>query len=367
MPELSETPLEVSAVFTDIFIALRDTIAAVVTEISIELATFTKIISVIGLHTTVNLLDDIFNLYSYEWIIANRSIQELNNRIDRLIYEQALRINNVVNSFDAITSVLFQHFEEQLSQIDNVVSPVYNERMFAIYGRISEFSIAINAPPSYLEEAIQNARFFAMSIACSAGLSYYRFQSDWDDGVAKLLIRITNSISLYRENPQWIKLDIEDSLIKPIFDIEVNNRRQERERLTILNNDVSNLQNLVTTHKLQIDENSIAIIDLYELKIKPALQEITDNFDNWKRDVYAPRDKLVDNSFVSLFLQIIDVAYEAKRILGLLDYGGDLLLRIDRLSDSKRIEQEEKMLDVTMRPYRRLVPEWLAEVSKRIS
>lgn len=367
MPELPETPSEVSAIFTDIFIALRDTIAAVVTEISIESATFTKIISIIGLQTTIALLDDIFELYSYEWVIVNRSIQSLNNWIDTLIYEQAQRINTVLYNFDALTSVLIQNFEKQLSQIDNAVSPAYNERMFAIYGRIAEFSVAINAPPSYLEEAIQNARFFAMAIACSAGLSYYQFQSDWDAGVERLLIRISNSISLYRENPQWIKLDIEDSLIKPIFTIEVNNRRQEREQQTILSNDIIDLQNLVTTHKLQTDENSIAIIDLYELKIKPALKEITDNFDSWKNDIYATRDKLVDNSFVSLFLQIIEVAYEARRILGLLDYGGDLLLRINKLTDTLRIEQEDKIGDVATKSYRRLVPEWTAEVKKRLS
>lgn len=366
MPEPFDTTLEVSAAITDILTALIDTMGVVVAEISVELAEFTRIVSFVISHSVVDLIDDIFDLYSYEWIIVNRNLQRLNNQIDQLIYEQVLSINNRLNVFNVLTNILLSNFEKQLTLIDNSIDPFYNERMFAIYGRIADFSVAINAPPSYLEEKIQNARFFAMAIACNSGLSYYKFLSDWDDGLENLLGRISSNISLYEKNPQWIKLDIEDSLVKPIFSIEINRVRDEKIRLNSISDNVTNLQDLVSTHKLQIDTNSIAIIDLFELKVKPALKVITDNFDNWQKGIYNDRNKLVDDSFVSLFLQIVGVLAEAKRILGLLNYGGDLLLRIDSLTENIRIEQEDKISVVSARAFNRLVPEWQKEVEKHI-
>ncbi|GAJ08134.1 unnamed protein product, partial [marine sediment metagenome] len=54
------------------------------------------------------------------------------------------------------------------------------------------------------------------------------------------------------------------------------------------------------------------------------------------------------------------------RILGLLDYGGDLLLRIDKLSIDSRFEQEAKVGDVSTRSFLRLLPAWLDVVKKGI-
>lgn len=366
MQELIKTTSELSAAIDDTLTVLRDSVEIVVTEIATELASFVKLIGLVVSRNIINLIDDIFALYSYEWTIANRSIQELNNYINTLIYIETIRINRIINNFTILTAILIREFADQIALIDLAVSPQYNERMFAIYGRIAEFSVAINAPPSYLEEAIQNARFFAMAIACSAGLSYYQFQSDWNDGVERLLIHIRNSISLYQQNPQRIKIDIERTLIKPIFEMEVYNRRQERQQLINLSNRITNLQGLMSIHKIQMDENKQVIMNLYELEIAPILKEIIESFDIWKKDVYGTKMKVIDRSFVSLFLQIVEAIYETRKILGLLDYGGDLLLRVNKLSGYLRIEQEDKIADVTTRSFRRLVPDWLSEVRKSI-
>lgn len=366
MQELLKTTSELSDVISGILTGLRDSLEIVVAEIATELTSFIIPLSLDISYTIIELIDDIFDLYPEEWVMAARRMQELNSRIDSLIYDKTLRINTIINNFTILTDTLINNCVEQLELIDNTIDPQYNERMFVIYGRIGELSIAINAPPSYLEEAIQNARFFAMSIACSVGLSYYQFQLDWNYGVERLLIRIGNSVSLYQRNPQWIKVDIETELIKPIFELEIANRRREKERINYLENTITDLQDLVPTLSSQIDENKQAIIDLYDLKIEPILKEIISNFDNWKEDIYDTRTEFVNKSFVSLFLQIVEAIHETKRILGLLNYGGDLLLRVDKLADYLRIEQEDKIADITTRSFRRLVPEWTAAVKEGI-
>jgi hypothetical protein len=234
-----------------------------------------------------------------------------------------------------------------------------------IYGSIADFSKAINAPPSYLEENIQAARSFAMAISCLEGLSYYQFLADWNDGVNRLLIRIANSVSLYRENPQQIKVDIENNLIRPIFEIEIAKRRKQQELLTSLSNRIDILTSYSADCSLQIYENKQAIESLYELKLAPKLQQIEYFFETWKQDVYTTDKNTISQTFFEMFLDFTNVASDIAKVLGLLDYGGDLLLRIDKLSEAIRIEQEEKVADVSTRRFKELIPNWLSIVKEK--
>jgi len=218
MQDLLTDNTELYKVITNTLTAFSDSIKVIVRSISDETSATIKLASQVVSLNIVDLIDKIFDFYSDEWPIVNQNIIALNDYINTILYNQTVRIDKTLNNFTELTNTLVQRYSEQLDLIDKEISDKYNERMFVIYGRIAEVSVAINTPPFYIEGLIQNAKSFAMAVSCSVGLSYYQFQSNWDDGINRLLIRIGNSISLYQQNPQWIKVDIENSLIKPLFE-----------------------------------------------------------------------------------------------------------------------------------------------------
>ncbi|KKN25071.1 hypothetical protein LCGC14_0888540 [marine sediment metagenome] len=364
MQELVNTTSELSDTITDVLTLLKNTTEIVVKTVVEDLAYLTKQITTVVMYNVVGLLDDILNLYSYEWIVVNRRLQELDNTINSLIYNKVNSINNLIDGFDRINNLIIQRFADELEQIDLGINPYYQERMFTIYGRIAEFSVAIEAPPFYLEGVIENARFFGLSLACKSGLSYYDFQWNWDIGIDNLLNHITRFITLYRQNPQWIKVDVENLLVKPLYAIERNKYIDQKELLSSIINKIVQLSNSVGFNEVDIAENKQAIIDIFEFEIEPMLKELSDSFDNWKESIYANDTKLNATRHIIFNIGIQTAFAKIASVLGLLDYGGDLLLRINGLSDGLRLEQEDKIAEVTTRSFERLVPEWIAEIKK---
>jgi len=366
MQDLLTDNTELYKVITNTLTAFSDSIKVIVRSISDETSATIKLASQVVSLNIVDLIDKIFDFYSDEWPIVNQNIIALNDYINTILYNQTVRIDKTLNNFTELTNTLVQRYSEQLDLIDKEISDKYNERMFVIYGRIAEVSVAINTPPFYIEGLIQNAKSFAMAVSCSVGLSYYQFQSNWDDGINRLLIRIGNSISLYQQNPQWIKVDIENSLIKPLFEFAANKRTKEKQQINNLSNNIIDLQQLTAIYKIELDETKERIANLFELEIAPVLKEITESFDVWQQDIYDKKMQVVDKSFVQLFKDIVAAGYEIAKIIALLDLPADILLRVNKLSDAIRFDQEAKFGEVTTRDFRRSVPLWSSVVKEGI-
>ena len=364
MQDLINTTDGIAQTIADVLTLLKNSNEIVVKTIAEDLSYLTKQISNVVVYNVVSIIDDIFDLYSYEWVIVNRRLQNLDNTINNLIYNQVNKVNSLIDGFDRINNLIIQRFAAELEQIDLGISPQYRERMFTIYGRIAEFSVAIEAPPFYLEGVIQNARFFALSLAASSGLSYYDFQWNWDSGIDNLLSHITRSISLYKDNPQWIKIDVENLLVKPLYDIERNNAVERKTLLNDFGVKIEQLSNSIVFNEVDIAENRQTIIDMFEFEIAPMLKEISETFINWQSDVYDKDSQLNAKRHTIFSIGIQTVFAKTFSILGLLDYGGDLLLRINSLSNTLRIEQENKIAAVSTKSFERLVPEWIAETKK---
>ncbi|GAH48223.1 unnamed protein product, partial [marine sediment metagenome] len=222
----------------------------------------------------------------------------------------------------------------------------------------------INAPPSYLEEVIQNARSFVMTISCLSGSEYYQFLSNWDSDVEKLLSRISRNTALYRENPQWIKIDVEVNLIKPAYDLMQQLKRDESAALIGFDTKLGALINSTADLRLRIWENRSVIDNMLPTQIMPRLSAITEAIKDWQANIYRNEMGLMRTAVTSTHLLATLAGIKIADILGLLNYGGDLLLRVNNLSDYIRHDQEDKIADVSNRSFTRLVPEWLSTVKE---
>lgn len=341
---------QISNVISDVLTAYIQTVNFVVKDISIELAEFAVPVTSAVLFTVVDLIDDIFDLYPDEWALVERSIQRLNIWINNLIYNKVQGINQTLSRMSDITDLIIKALTDELIAIDESVTIRYNNRMFAIYGSITELSIAIDAPPSYLESIIQNARTFVLSVSCSAGLSYYDTLSGWDVELYRLLTVIKNSIPMYRTNPQRIKVDVENVLLRPLFEIYTNQQRDEVARIVTLEKTAIELLESVLENIILISGNTQAVKDLFVREVEPELAKIRDRLDWWFRDVYWPNQNNSRAALDSFHSKQIEVINSIKDVFTRLNLGGDIIDGINFLPDEQRADQLGKLVETSLTP-----------------
>ena len=357
---------DVSDSVGDALSAFIDLEAIVIEQLNAELTFFVKGVGLRVTSTIVNLIDRIFDLYPDEWLIVNDAIVELFNWMNSFAYDEAMGVDRIIQDFTTVANNLIGVVADSLDAIDELIGPKYNERMFAIYDRIAVFSRAIDAPPAYLEGVIQNARSFVMIVSCLSGSDYYQFLSNWDNGVEQLLNRISRYTTLYRQNPQRIKIDVEAMLIKPAYDLMQQQKQNESAMLTGFNERIDELITSTTDLQLQIAENRYVVDHIFADKINPRLLDISEAIKDWQANIYRNEMGLMQTAVTSVHLLITKAGFKIADIFGLLDYGGDLLSRVDSLPDFIRQDQEDKIADVSNRAFARIVPEWVSTVKETV-
>lgn len=360
---------EVIKVISEVLSVVNKAIESIVGTLAIELnAIAEQVIAFIDLTALVienfayELLD-VLDIYAFDsWV----STQDILDDLDYVLFGIADYIGNyirgIVQHFESLTSSLLSGLRVELADIENIISVQYQERMFAIYGQIGALSLAINAPPSYLEEAIQNAKMFVLGLSGFIGLTYEQFQIDWFTGLNRLLNRIRNSINLYRQNPRQIRIDLETELIRPAYEIYISAAisRETRDREFAAGIEQTK-QDLVICQR-RIEENIKAREQLWELTIKPRIEALQTDFEQWISRVYQAKIKQLDTILMGVITDTITLRIRLDGIDERMLYGGDLLQGINLLPIAERIIQESKIAEVTSRQFRRNTELWRSEV-----
>lgn len=365
MTEIELDLSEIAAAINGAIESLVSLLNNVITQIGNEVGVFMSYLIWNFDYVVVELVNILADYDSDTWYFVGDLVERFNLYIYELGYFLVQRINQTVQQFNALSNLVALSIEQELNQIDESITEQYQQRVFAIYGKVGQLSIAINAPPSYLEDAIQNARIFVLSVSAYVGLSYAKFQLDWYIGLNNLLNHINNSIALYRINPQQIRVDLENLLIKPAFEIKAAAQRNRAEQAITFTDNFTQLDTDINELRLSVLENKQEATDLWELTIKPQLKEIVDNFDKWTKEVYQKRVEKVNNDF-AFYNSILYIHWEEiESIVKRLRFGGSLLQAIDLLPNIQRSEQESKIAEVASRTFRRNTDVWLDVVKEK--
>lgn len=359
--------------------AIDDITALVNTAIETLILGLTQVVSTIGneigafivfltygfdamLCELVNILVD----YSEDsWYSPAATVESFSLYMYNIAIHLVGRINDSITQFTQFTTAIMLAIQQDLADIDNNVTAQYQQRVFAIYGRIGALSIAIDTSPSYLEDAIQNAKFFVLGVSGYVGLSYDKFQLDWDTGLTNLLNRIAGSISLYKANPQQIKLDLEVMLVRPAFDIMSASRLRRDNQVNALDDQFGQLNTEIQECRQSIIDNQHYVDDLWELIIEPELKRLAESFDSWVTNIYNERVDWVDNSLGFLARMAGEHRAKLDDIYRRLSFAGDILESIDLLPESQRSEQEHKIAEVSTRVFRDNADLWSAFVTSK--
>lgn len=350
---------------SDVLRAAVAGISGVIDSINIEIAEYARISADVITVGIVDIIDNTIGFFNTEWPVIQSGILEISRRIAALAAQQAAKVKTSLDQLEAILDIIIDSFEQSVSAIEEIVDEAFQKREFAIYGAIAEFSSALGVSTDFLENVIQNARFFSMSVAVRTGLGYYDFLDNWQKGLDNLLFYISKNVSLFKAEPQYIKVVIEQTLIKPIFDIENDRSRKEQAVIEGLVNRLVELKEYTVKIPLVIEDLNIKVDNLYENEIRPALFQLSENFSAWQKDVYNP-DRQTTTVFITNMYKAMSLA--SSRIgdlINSLNYGGDILMRINNLSTALRIEQEIKIADVSTRRFREVAPDWTEVIEKR--
>ena len=350
MADEVSTIIRISDVLSDTLSAYTENIRLVVADVSAQLSDLALPVSQSVLITLVGLIDDILDLYPSEWILVQQSIRRLTGSIETLIVDKVRGVNDLLAQFTTLNKSLVTNFSDQLAVIDDVVTRSYNARMFALYDRVSEVSLAIGAPPAYLEEIIQNARIFVLSVSSSLGLEYYDVLWAWDLGFQRLLTLISNSVSKYRENPQWIKIDVENMVIKPLYDIKVLREKESALQKDLVEKVLVELKNLLVDQRITIQENKQAVSDIFPLLVEPAIKQIRDDWDFWLDGIYYPVSRNTSRALEVIRDRQTEFGNIFGDIIRRLGMAGDIIESIHDLPFDDRIEQLGKLVDTTIAP-----------------
>ena len=230
--------------------------------------------------------------------------------------------------------------------------------MFLIYDRLAAFATAINAPPGYLESAIQTAKVFALDVSSSLGLNYDLFMLDWDIGLNRLLQKIGNSIEFYKANPQQIKVDLEDQVIRPLYEMKIEAVRKREDQQTETVNLLAKIVPEIETIRQNAEVTGLEFAELIELVVLPAIETIRTERQTWLNDIYKARVENVDFNLRATFQNILENRFSLVDIIKQLLYPGDILAKVDLLGTSVRIDQENKIADVSSRSFIRDSEQW---------
>jgi len=252
------------------------------------------------------------------------------------------------------------HFDTlmKVHDIAYLVSSSYRKQMMKVWLKISEFAAAAELPAGYIENAINTARAIVLEVSGAMGKSYDLAEITWLSSLKDLMEKINETAEKYRRNPQQIWLDLNELIVKPAIDT-----RSEFERglLVTIDKVISTGKDLAEWVEINSDkiENVLDVLpDKIKEKVEPYITDVLADIDRFRNNIFEPT--------VGRIEKIIDVVYsrQGKNIQRLQDLGhlialpGDLLSGVDRLADWKRVEQENKIGEVSNRAARRQDTDW---------
>ena len=359
MLETTQSVTEVTRLMNDVTETLVSLLSSVVGQIAYEIDIFFDT-ATWNIGSILRSLVNTVSPWGFdEWLSAGEIITVLQSYMGIFAGGLTKQLDKIVLHIDDMIDTVFAQIKADTDLIDSLVTEHYQQRMFAIYGRIAEVSTAIDAPADYLEGCIQDAKVFAASSSAYAGMSWWNFQLAWDAALENLLRTIISSMSFYRSNPQRIKTDVEQLIVKPLYEVMISFTNSRNDRTYELNRLIENLAVNIELNISAIEENKYRAEQLWTAAIAASQAEFMEFFDKWNKNVYRRDWDQVSQAFVDMFSQIFDHTSQLFDIFGLLKLPGDLLKKINLLPGDKELAQAEKISEVASRVFRNEADDWL--------
>lgn len=230
-----------------------------------------------------------------------------------------------------------------------MVSEDYRNMMLGVYVELSKASAALGFAPQFLALALQNTRTLVLDVSSSMGMPYDMAQIQWLQALQGYLKEFSKRALTYKNNPAQLFYDMEDLVDRPFIDTKGHYMRTI---LVTIDNTVTGIDATVHAIITIRDDINHLVADLPEKlrsEIKPFTDKITKEFNEFLKDEFNPRLKVINALIGQLGIKQDDAKKKADDLVKRLKNPGKYVKEIDALPDTDRIEAENYLAELTTR------------------
>jgi len=230
-----------------------------------------------------------------------------------------------------------------------MVSEDYRIMIMGVYGELAKASAALGFAPQFLALALQNTRTLVLDVSSSMGMGYDMAQIQWLQAFQGWLKEFSKRAQTYKMNPAQLFYDMEDLVDRPFVDVKGNYMRVI---LTAIDNTVHGIDLTVKEIvKIRDDINKL-VADLPEKmrnEIKPFTDKITKEFNEFLKDEFNPRLKMINSLIAQASIRQKDANARTDGLVGRLKNPAGYIKEIDKLEADKKRAAEDYLAELTTR------------------
>lgn len=281
------------------------------------------------------------------------------------IFSMAVKLETFIgtlsSAYDAFLAAIHFATLSKIGAIAYMVSSTYRARQNEVFMRLYQVSVHLRVWPNFLPLAIQNARNLVLEVSSSLGRPYDLAELTWLKSFNDFLRTFSKNINKYQGHPELIIDEINERIVRPAIDVKA---RAHRYLLETVDKTIDAIKRTVdVTIRLRNDLDKF-VSDLpksIRKEVQPYVDKITKRFDGFVNDTYRPAMNKINDIIGVLSHRQTQLSSNIHDIVYRINRPGDLLLQVDKLPETEKLEQERIIAEVSTREYRREV----LEISKQ--
>lgn len=260
------------------------------------------------------------------------------------------------------------HFSTILTihEIAYIVSDDYRAMWVKVYDELGSVSYALGYSADFLNIIIRDSRNVVLDASAMMGQKYDLAEVTWIKSFQSYLKVFSAQATKYTKNPGAVFFDIDRMLTKPAVDNKAG----------IMQTVYTAIDSTVKFTKAAVDEVDKLRVDLGSLAshlpgsirdtVKPMLDKIAKDWDEWIRSDYRPSLKLLDGVIKSIEIEQGVNSAKNKALGDKLRKPGTYLKGIYDLPSYEWPSEEKAVSEIALKPFEEEAYYWSAITNKSI-
>lgn len=268
-----------------------------------------------------------------------------------------LWIEAVHQTWQVIAQAIHLDVLLKLHQVALVLSDSYRGMITRVYNDISRVSGALGMGLHGMNLLLRNARALILDASSSLGEPYDIGEIRWIGSLSNFLTQTQDRLMLYKDHPHLLYADIDELLIRDAVDTKA---AKEAGLLATIDSTLEHIKDMagdVITVKNDLENLIAGLPENIRTKIEQYTDPILNRVDEFIEEKYLPKMGQLDNIVDVLQGEMNTHQNNIDGIINRILRPGDYLLEIDSMTHVERIDQENKISEISTRPYRRSVEE----------
>jgi hypothetical protein len=240
-------------------------------------------------------------------------------------------------------------------EIAYLVSEEYREMITAVWREISEVSKALGFAPEVLNLAFRNSRALVLSASALMGKSYDIAEITWLNSFNEYMEEFAALAHKYENDPAALYYDLDKWLIKPAVNVAADMSRTILQTMKDVIGTLDITLTKINEFRTDIDKLIAGMPSAIRVEMLPLIKPLEKAFDEFILYNYEPTMEAVKGLTDKITEGLNTHEERMGSLVDRLKKPGDYLGEIDRLSYEERLEQEDRVSEISTRPYRRQI------------